>query len=345
MQNLISQVKCKMHLENEVQFVCMSTECIAPKLCCLNCQEMHDMHHSLLKNLDQAWEEILQHKQKQNEVQKDFENLWSQMSAFLTQWDRIIDFNKLLVRLEKELTQSLTCQELLDMIQKYEDLSFLLEEKAKMIKNKYCHFDKDSKLEVDVMLALFNEARQLKKKGDKINAIDKYSQVLEMNENFIVARLDRGKLNMGQNYEQAQFDFEEVLKQDDLDVRALKGLAVCQKMKCNYGEGLYYALRGQKLKQISPQLHFHLADCCKFEGKSQEALHFINIAIEQKKRKYENKMKIFYKNKAEIHLELNDLQNANIFINKALEIYQNYELAINIKERINKIARAQNVIL
>ncbi|CAD8209201.1 unnamed protein product [Paramecium pentaurelia] len=341
MQNEISKLKCQIHQENKVQFICMSTECQALKLCCLNCQEIHDIHHTSLKNIDCAWEEIIQHKQKQIELNKTLENFWSQILVIFPQLDKIISFNRFLVQLEKELKQQLNCQDLDQIIQKHKAMFVLFDEKVQICKKKYCQPENCDKLDVDKMLSLFYDARKLYKKGDKQNAIDKYTEVLELNENFIFARLDRGKMNIGLNYEQAQFDFEEVLKQDDLNVRALKGLAVSQKMKCNYSEALSYAQKGQKLNKISPQLNFFI----QFEGRNKEALHFINLAIDQKKRKYENKMKVYYKNKAEIHLGLNDIQNANTFINKALDIYQHYELAINIKERINKIAKMKNVIL
>ncbi|CAD8112256.1 unnamed protein product [Paramecium primaurelia] len=342
MQNEISKLKCQIHQENKVQFICMSTECQASKLCCLNCQEIHDIHHDSLKDIDCAWEEIIQHKQQQIELNKTLENFWSQIQVIFPQLDKIISFNRFLVELEKELKQQLNCQDLDQIIQKHKAIFVLFDEKVQICKKKYCQ---PNELDVDKMLSLFDDARKLYKKGDKQNAIDKYTEVLELNENFIFARLDRGKMNLGLNYEQAQFDYEEVLKQDDRNFRALKGLAICQKMKCNYSDALFYAQKGHKQNSYSTHLVFHLADCYKFEGRSQQALHFINLAIGQKKRKYENKMKVYYKNKAEIHLGLNDIQNANFFINKALDIYQHYEIAINIKERINKIAKMQNVIL
>ncbi|CAD8125620.1 unnamed protein product [Paramecium sonneborni] len=192
------------------------------------------------------------------------------------------------------------------------------------------------KTNVDQMLNLFYEARKLYSKREKEDAKKKYSQALDLNQNFIIARLERGKMNFGLDYEQALFDFEEVLKQDPKNIKALKGIAISLKMKGNYEEALYYAQKGLKKNQTSPQLNFHLADCNKFIGKNQEALYYINRAIEQKKNKYEKKLKVYYQNKAEIYLGLNDFGNAKCFIEEALKIDQNYESARIIEKRIDE---------
>ncbi|CAD8203063.1 unnamed protein product [Paramecium pentaurelia] len=167
-----------------------------------------------------------------------------------------------------------------------------------------------------------------------------------MNPNFIDARIYRGiigfSFNKGNlsldvnNISYAQFDFEEVLKQDKQNLKALKGLTKACKMQCNYELGLKYALKVIMHEPKSPLGNFNAADCLKFLGQYNEnTLQYINQAIDQEKRRYEQRISIYFRNKGkiifykgEILFGLNRVNEAREFVLKALEINQNYELAI-----------------
>ncbi|CAK65018.1 unnamed protein product (macronuclear) [Paramecium tetraurelia] len=119
----------------------------------------------------------------------------------------------------------------------------------------------------DSLLKLFSQAKDSYSKEKKTEAFQKFTEVLTMNPNFIDARIYRGiiKIMIQKGYLSldvnntcyAQFDFEEVLKQDKYNLKALKGITKAFKMQCNYELGLKYALKVIKYEPKSPIGNFN----------------------------------------------------------------------------------------
>ncbi|CAD8210375.1 unnamed protein product [Paramecium octaurelia] len=193
----------------------------------------------------------------------------------------------------------------------------------------------------DSLLTLFSQAKELYSKEKKTEAFQKFTEVLRINPNFIDARIYRGNLSLDVNNTfYAQFDFEEALKQDKYNLKALKGITIAFKMQCNYELGLKYALKVIKHEPKSPIGNFNAADCLKFLGQYNEnTLRYINQAIDQEKRRFEQKLQVYFRNKGEILFGLNRESEAREFVLKALELNQNYELAIKTLKRFDDISQ------
>ncbi|CAD8110474.1 unnamed protein product [Paramecium sonneborni] len=193
----------------------------------------------------------------------------------------------------------------------------------------------------DFMINLYCEAKDLYKKKKKIEAYEKFSEVLRINPSFVEARIYRGNLSLDvNNLSYAQFDFEEVLKQDKQNLKALKGITIALKMQCNYELGLKYALKILKHEPNSSQGNFNAADCLKFLGQyNDNILNYINQAIDQEKRRSDQKLQVYYRNKGEILFGLGREVEAREFVQKALLINQNYELALKTQKRFDEFTQ------
>ncbi|CAD8097362.1 unnamed protein product [Paramecium primaurelia] len=199
-----------------------------------------------------------------------------------------------------------------------------------------------------VKLRIYTLRRKKQKLLKNLLKFQKQVQILLMLEYIEVSLVLNNKGNLSldvNNISYAQFDFEEVLKQDKQNLKALKGLTITQKMQCNYELGLKYALKVIMHEPQSPLGNFNAADCLKFLGQyNEKTLQYINQAIDQEKRRYEQRIQIYFRNKGmvifykgEILFGLNRVNEAREFVLKALEINQNYELAIKTLKRFDEI--------